>query len=435
MLWIRLTPIFIVILLQMAHQSRADNTGAIAFWAIVPFMLLLRRNWATRLVQLFLVIGSAIWIETTYAIVQNRLALGQPWLRLVIILGILSALTAGSALLLQTKKTRGKFFANAKNSNAGLAAFLSASLILGTAHYVVKTPILLLERFLPGFGMVEILLLAIYAGWITEKLLDIKQSAIWRRRIWLIFSTVFFSQLILGLFGIEKLLMTGELHLPVPALIIAGPLYRGDGFFMLILFISTIVLIGPAWCSYLCYIGSWDNEASRAKRKPKPLPRWFNPMRIAILVIVPVVAILFKIAGVSIFMSAVIAIVFGVIGVALMLLWSRKSGTMTHCVAYCPIGLLANWLGKLSPFRIRINDTCTDCGVCTLACRYNALDTTDIENRYPAISCTLCGDCLTRCKENSIEYRFLGLSPQNARTVFIVMAASIHAAFIGLARM
>ncbi len=88
------------------------------------------------------------------------------------------------------------------------------------------------------------------------------------------FSMVFFAQLLLGLAGIEKLLMTGKLHLPVPALIIAGPLFRGEGVFMLILFAATVLLVGPAWCSYLCYIGAWDNYAATAQKRPGRLPSW-----------------------------------------------------------------------------------------------------------------------------------------------------------------
>jgi polyferredoxin len=250
-----------------------------------------------------------------------------------------------------------------------------------------------------------------------------------------LFSIIFFAQLILALTGFDKFMMNDKIHLPIPAMILAGPIYRGSGFFMPILFISTIVLVGPAWCSHLCYIGSWDNEASRAKRKPGSIPRWTKSTRLAILIIIPVITVVLKASGLSTIVSTSFAVAFGVIGIAVMLFWSRKSGVMTHCVAYCPIGLLANWLGKLSPFRIRINDTCTDCGACTLACRYNALNAADIEKRYPAITCTLCGDCLSKCKENSIEYRFLGLSPSKARMVFITLAVSIHAAFMGLARM
>ncbi|HDJ22855.1 MAG TPA: 4Fe-4S binding protein [Candidatus Aminicenantes bacterium] len=66
-------------------------------------------------------------------------------------------------------------------------------------------------------------------------------------------------------------LMTGKLHLPVPALILAGPIYRGTLSFMLILFLVTIVLVGPAWCSHLCYVGAWDDIACRRKRRLVPL--------------------------------------------------------------------------------------------------------------------------------------------------------------------
>jgi hypothetical protein len=40
---------------------------------------------------------------------------------------------------------------------------------------------------------------------------------------WTFFSVVFFAQLVLGLAGMPSMLMTGELHAPVPALILAGP--------------------------------------------------------------------------------------------------------------------------------------------------------------------------------------------------------------------
>ena len=68
----------------------------------------------------------------------------------------------------------------------------------------------------------------------------------------------FFGQLALGIFADPIFLMTGKLHLPIPAVILAGPLYRFEGLFMPILFISTLLLSGPAWCSQLCYFGAFD---------------------------------------------------------------------------------------------------------------------------------------------------------------------------------
>lgn len=61
--------------------------------------------------------------------------------------------------------------------------------------------------------------------------------------------------------------MGGKLHLPIPAMILSGPLYRAELSFMNILFISTIVLSGPAWCSYLCYFGASDNYSVAAKSR------------------------------------------------------------------------------------------------------------------------------------------------------------------------
>jgi heterodisulfide reductase subunit A-like polyferredoxin len=107
---------------------------------------------------------------------------------------------------------------------------------------------------------------------------------------------------------------------------------------------------------------------------------------------------------------------------------------MTHCVTYCPIGLLAVWLGKLSPFRIRIRNQCTDCGICRLACRYDALNMSDIKKRKPNINCTLCGDCLGKCEDRVIAYRLLGLKAHQARAVFIAIAVSLHAVFLATGR-
>jgi polyferredoxin len=69
--------------------------------------------------------------------------------------------------------------------------------------------------------------------------------------------------------------MTGELHLPIPALILAGPVYRGEGLFMPVLYTVTILLVGPAWCSWLCYIGAWDDFAARRRKGgSRPVPGW-----------------------------------------------------------------------------------------------------------------------------------------------------------------
>ena len=318
---------------------------------------------------------------------------------------------------------------------ARIAAFLLTFGLLAVVQLKVARPMLMAERFLPGTGWFEIVMLAGYASWLVGKLYDPRATALWRRRLWTLFSIVFFGQLLLGLAGIEQFLMSGKLHLPIPGMIVAGPLYRGEGIFMPILFLSTLALVGPAWCSYLCYVGSWDLNASVARKRPLQLPRAQTWIRLGILVGIAGTALGLRALGVPGLIATVLGATFGLAGVAVMIVVSRRMGTMVHCAMYCPIGLVANVLGRISPFRLRIQDAgCFECSACSIKCRYGALRQEDIEARRPGLSCTLCGDCVASCKGGFIQYAFLGLEPKAARTFFLVMVVSIHAVFLGVAR-
>ena len=314
------------------------------------------------------------------------------------------------------------------------AAFVLTASLLIFIQWRVDPPMLIVERFFPGWGWFEILVLSLYAGFIAGKMLNPTQSSRWRLRIWILFSVVFFSQLLIGLLGVDRFLMTGTLHIPVPAMIVAGPLFRAARFFMPILFASTVLLVGPAWCSHLCYFGAWDAAASVHKKKPLSMPKWRHPVRIGILLSVVAVSLLLRWLKVSAVAAVGIGIAFGLGGIGMMILWSRKSGVMTHCITYCPIGLLADWFGRISPFRIKITPRCNECGACRPLCRYGALTEKDIQNRTPGKTCTLCGDCLKSCKDQWIEYRFFHMSPESARKLFIMLIVSLHAVFLGVAR-
>jgi polyferredoxin len=318
---------------------------------------------------------------------------------------------------------------------APVAAFLLAAALLVPVQATVRPPMLLAERFVPGSGWVEVLLLCLYASWLAHRSLDERVSPRVRRITWRVFSAVFFGQLLLGLAGIEECLMSGKLHLPVPAMIVAGPLFRGQGFFMPILLATTVVLVGPAWCSHLCYIGAWDDVAARSRRRAGLLPRWRNRLRVGMLAGVVATALALRVLGAAGVVAAILGGAFGIAGVVVMALWSRASGAMAHCAAYCPIGWLATTLGSANPFRIRIDSGCNRCGVCTLACRYDALRPEHIESGRAGPNCTLCGDCITSCGHREIRYDLLGLRPRTARALFLVLVVSLHAAFLGLARL
>ena len=314
-----------------------------------------------------------------------------------------------------------------------IAAFLAGGFLF-IARAKGPAGILLFDRFLPGLGWLQIGLIAFYAGFVSHLLLTRKNTSRIRLRIWNLFSLVFFSQLLIGLFISKTFLMSGTLHIPVPAVILADPLYEGTGFFMPILFISTILLIGPAWCSYLCYFGSWDGAAASRKGAPEPYHKKWKTMRWTVFFVVILTSLALRIFHASMTTAVAGALAFGLIGIILMLTLSRKKGFMVHCTSYCPIGLLGNILGKISPFRITIDTNCLFCMKCTETCRYNALTIENMKSGKAGSTCTLCGDCISSCSKNSINYSFLRLSPEKSRILFTVLISAVHAAFLGIAR-
>ena len=430
----RYIPIILSCLILAAHHSRGGEPGLILLWVSLPFVLFAQRRWVDRAVQVMLLAGALEWILTIRTIVEVRQLVGLPYGRMVLILGAVTVFTALSGLLLETSGRKNRLPTD-DPVGPGLGAFMFAGFLLTCVQVFMDPAGMLAERFLVGAGWLEAFWLAIYAGWLSDKLQNPRQIRKLRPRVWLIFSIIFFTQLILGVAGLEKLLMTGKLHLPVPALIMAGPLYRGGGFFMAILFTASVLLVGPAWCSWLCYIGAWDDRLSRAVKRPAHLPKWRNLMRVIILLLVVATAFALGRLGVGTATAAWLAAGFGLFGVGLMVFWSRRNGNMAHCTAYCPMGWVATRMGKVSPWRLKISPSCTDCGACTPACRYDALYPENVLARVPGEACTLCGDCLSNCPTGSIEYRMPGLSSSRARTLFLVMVTAMHAAWIGVARL
>lgn len=426
----------IAIILLGAHALRQGDFGLSAAFVALAIVSFARQRWSQYVLIVALLWGGWIWADTTVEFVSFRQAMGLPWQRLALIMGGVILFNA-LALWVLVGHTCRDFFSRGKHAIPRSVIFLLTVSGLALVRSIVPFPILLVDRYAPGWGWLEIATLGFYAQWIGGLMLSPKGHREHRPRIWGAFSVVFFGQLVLGLFGMDQMLMTGKLHLPVPALIAAGPVFRGDGFFMIILFSVTLLLVGPAWCSHLCYIGAWDDAMSRLGKRPTHnavIGSLSVAGRATTLAICIGMALMLRSMGIPGATAVTFAAVFGMVGVGVMVMISRKTGIMVHCTSYCPMGLLANVFGKVSPWRIKVGADCTKCGSCLTRCRYNALDESRLELGRPAISCTLCGDCVSACAHKQIGYRFLGVAPANARSAFIVLIVSMHALFLGVAR-
>ncbi len=425
-------------LLLAAHALRGGDVFLCATLALLPALLLTRRASARLICAIVPLLGAGWWIGSAVELARLRMMLGAPWMRMAAILGAvaLTAFVSGGWLML-SDRARTLFTRDAATARIEATAFTLTAGLLIVARAKASVSVLLADRFLPGSGWLELLALAVYAGWLAGRFIDPAAHRRLRPRVWALFSAVFFGQLALGLAGFDKLLMTGRLHLPVPALIAAGPIFRGGGPFMPILFSAAVLLVGPAWCSHLCYIGAWDDLASRLGPRPAhALPRRLViGGRLATLVIACGGALILRLAGASTTLAVALAALFGLIGVGVMFFVSRQAGVMVHCTTFCPMGIVGNILGRLSPWRMRIDpDACTACGACASACRYSALTESDILAGHPGLPCTLCGDCVRACGHKAMRYTLPGLSPANARAAFLTLVVALHAVFLGVAR-
>jgi len=109
---VRLTPVFLSVLLLGAHLFRAGQSVLVLLTLIVPLVLFVRRPWAVRIVQIELIIGAIEWIRTTFILAMARESLGLPWSRLVVILGSVTLLTLFSVLVFESDSLRNRYEAS-----------------------------------------------------------------------------------------------------------------------------------------------------------------------------------------------------------------------------------------------------------------------------------------------------------------------------------
>lgn len=99
----------IALLVLAAHFVRAQlMLPAIACVALVA-MLAVPRAWAARAVQIALVAGAIEWVRTLAMLLAARMAMGQPHLRMTLILGVVALLTLASALVFRSRALRSRY--------------------------------------------------------------------------------------------------------------------------------------------------------------------------------------------------------------------------------------------------------------------------------------------------------------------------------------
>jgi len=100
---------FLALLLLAAHFYRADWMPLAVLSAALTLLLAVPRPWAARTLQVALVLGALEWLRTLAAFAAMRVAVGQPYLRLALILGAVAAFTLLAAWVFQHRALRSRF--------------------------------------------------------------------------------------------------------------------------------------------------------------------------------------------------------------------------------------------------------------------------------------------------------------------------------------
>jgi hypothetical protein len=97
------------LLLLAAHYYRAGLWPLAAVVVLLNAVLLVARPWAARLVQIALLLGAFEWLRALAGFVAERIAAGQPYLRLIAILAAVALFTASAALVFRSYRLRVRY--------------------------------------------------------------------------------------------------------------------------------------------------------------------------------------------------------------------------------------------------------------------------------------------------------------------------------------
>lgn len=431
-----------------AHFYRSSEYGIVLCAVGMLMFHFTSSAWKSYAIAFFLFWGAFEWASTAHLLAFTRMRMNMPWMRGSLILFVVGAVTALGGVY---AAARGKALKEKSKQDPRSAGRDDHALFQGVVFIAVflllflirqKSPInlLLLERFAPALGAVQIFFASWYAAFVAGKLINPRTSRKTRRRIWLLFAAVFFVQFGLGLLGVDRMLMTGKLHVPIPGFIVFAPVFRGDMSMMPILAGIAVLLAGGAWCSTLCYFGGFDSLAA-GKGPVRPAPAWLGTAmrygRPFVLLAGIAVALALRAAGIQSYTAVGAALAFAALSLGIMLFVSRRYSGMAHCTAFCPFGLLVSLLAKASPWRMRVSRDCNHCSACEKVCLYRAIDRESREKGVTRARCSMCRDCVGVCAKKAVTVHAT-LLPQScahlAEPILVGIVTVLHTVFLTVAR-
>ncbi|NQV16406.1 hypothetical protein HQ531_13170 [bacterium] len=96
---------FMIILLA-AHFSRGNNEMLAVITLIVPFLLFIKQKWVINSLEIIAYLAALVWLYGASQYIQTRIANGDDWVRLLIIMGSVALYSAWSGYFLRSPRIK-----------------------------------------------------------------------------------------------------------------------------------------------------------------------------------------------------------------------------------------------------------------------------------------------------------------------------------------
>jgi hypothetical protein len=104
-----LIPVILSLWVMAAHELRSWNLPVVALLLLMPLLLLIKRRWVVRVMQITLLIGALEWLRTMVLLTNMRQEEGEPWVRMVVILGSVMVFTVASGTVFAIPRLRRRY--------------------------------------------------------------------------------------------------------------------------------------------------------------------------------------------------------------------------------------------------------------------------------------------------------------------------------------